>query len=221
MSLDHIQLTPALIDYLAAHNRPEPDIFRRLRETMTGDPDAGMQVAPQQGQFMALLARIAGVRRYLEIGTFIGYGTLWMASALPDDGRIVTCELEPRFPEIGRPFWREAGVEEKIEVRLGPAVETLDAMIADGASGSFDMAFVDANKKPYPRYYEQALALVRQGGLVLVDNVLWSGAVIDAEDRDVSTLAIREVNRIIRDDERVEMVMTPVGDGLTIARRRS
>ena len=219
MATHDTTLTDPLHDYIAAHSRREPDVLARLRRATAGMSQGSWQVSPEQGQFMALLAGIAGVRRYLEVGTFTGYGTLWMALALPPDGEIVSCEIEESFTANGRRAWAEAGVADKIDLRIAPALETLDKLLADGAADSFDMAFIDADKPPYPDYYERCLRLVRVGGLVLIDNVLWGGAVIDDSDQRGSSRAIRAINALVRDDDRVAISMLPFGDGLTIARR--
>lgn len=212
-------LTDELHDYVSAHSLREPDVLAGLRRAAEEMTEGRWQVSPEQGQFMALLARIAGVRRYLEVGTFTGYGTLWIAQAIPDDGEIVSCEIEGSFPAIGQPFWEEAGVAQKVDLRLAPALETLDALLRDGQADTFDMAFIDADKPPYADYYERCLKLVRVGGLILIDNVLWGGAVIDTADTRGSSRGIRRINDIVRDDHRVAISMLPIGDGLTIARR--
>jgi len=219
MALQFNPLTEPLFHYLIDHSLREPDVLRRLRDATAALPECDWQVAPEQAQFMALLARISGVGRFLELGTFTGYGTLAMALALPEDGRIVTCDIEASFPDIGKPFWEEAGVAGKIEQRLQPALDLLDDLVRDGHRGTFDMAFIDADKPDYPQYYERCLPLIREGGLVLIDNVLWGGAVIDAADTRSSTRAIRETNRLLLADKRVEISMIPIGDGLTIARK--
>lgn len=199
--------------------RPEPEPLRALRQEADALPQAAMRMAAEQGAFHAFLIGLIGARQVLEIGTFVGYGTLWMAQALPPDGRIVTCDIEPKFPAVGRPFWRQAGVEARIDLRLGPARDTLDALLADGAAGSFDIVFIDADKTGYPAYLEAALKLIRRGGLVLVDNVLWGGAVADPADNGVDTRAIRAVNAAIRADRANPSVVVPIGDGLTLIRR--
>jgi len=212
-------LSNDLHDYITDHSLREPDVLQRLRRVTSDMSEGSWQVSPEQGQFMTLLAGIAGVKRYLEVGTFTGYGTLWMALALPNDGQIVSCEIENSFPSVGRPFWAEAGVTDMIDLRIAPAIETLDSLIADGQAGTFDMAFIDADKPPYADYYERCLQLVRVNGLVLIDNVLWGGAVIDDADTRGSSRGIRAVNDIVRDDRRVAISMLPIGDGLTIARK--
>lgn len=219
MATHDTMLTDPLHDYIAAHSRREPEVLTRLRLATAEMSQGSWQVSPEQGQFMALLAGIAGVRRYLEVGTFTGYGTLWMALALPPDGEIVTCEIEESFTANGRRAWAEADVAGKIDLRIAPALETLDALLDDGAADSFDMAFIDADKPPYADYYERCLRLVRVGGLILIDNVLWGGAVIDEADQRGSSRGIRAINARVRDDDRIALSMLPIGDGLTIARR--
>ncbi len=212
-------VTDALHTYMLDHSLREPDVLKRLRAKTGALEEARWQVAPEQGQFMALLAQIHGARRHLEVGTFTGYGTLWLALALPDDGEIITCEVEETFANIGRPYWQEAGVADRIDLRFGPALETLEELISAGQSGTFDMAFIDADKPPYPDYYELCMELVRPGGLVLLDNMFWDGAVIDPDDTKNSTRALRQVSDRIHSDERVFPSMVPIGDGLTIARK--
>jgi predicted O-methyltransferase YrrM len=220
MSSRHITLTDRLQRYLAEASRPEPEILRQLREETAGMPGAGMQIGPDQGQLMALLIRLTGARRCLEIGTFTGYSALAVALALPDDGRIVCCDVNERTTAMAQRYWRMAGVAGKIELRLGPAVETLSALVAAGEAGRFDFAFIDADKDNYDAYYEASLRLLRRGGLIAIDNVLWGGAVADPRYQDADTAALRALNRKLRDDERVEPCMLPIGDGLTLARIR-
>lgn len=219
MSATSYGLGDDLYDYMIAHSVREPPHVAKLRQRTGELEQSGWRTSPEQAQFMALLAQIAGVRRYLEIGTFTGYGTLWMALALPDDGEIITCDLTDEYVRIGQPLWQEAGVASKIDLRIGPAFDVVNDMLRDGQAGTFDMTFIDADKETYPHYYEQCIELVRPGGLILVDNVFWSGSVIDSDDQRGSTRAIREVNERIRDDKRVAISTLPVGDGLTIARR--
>jgi caffeoyl-CoA O-methyltransferase len=180
---------------------------------------ARMQVSPEQGQFMALLVELIGARTALEVGVFTGYSSLRVALALPDDGAIVACDVSERWTDIGRRYWKEAGVEHKIDLRIAPAVETLDALLDEGRSSSFDFAFIDADKENYAEYYERCLTLVRPRGLVAIDNTLWSGAVADVSDEGDDTIAIRALNEHIYADDRVTMSLLPVGDGLTLAVR--
>jgi predicted O-methyltransferase YrrM len=216
MSRRSVQLTDALEAYIRTVSLREPDVLRRLREETAPMRLAGMQISPEQGQFMALLARLIGARRYLEIGTFTGYSALTMALALPEDGRVVACDVSREWTSVGQRYWREAGVEHKIDLRLAPALETLDALIAERAA-AFDFAFIDADKENYDGYYERALRLVRRGGIIAIDNVLWSGAVADPSRRDADTMAIDRLNRKLAQDERVDVSLLPLGDGLTLA----
>ena len=219
MSASSIGLSEDLYDYMIDRSVREPDVVTELRRK-TGELSQGWwRTSPEQCQFMGLLAQISGVKRYLEVGTFTGYGTLWMALALGDGSEIITCDLTDEFAAVGQPFWAKAGVDHRIDFRVAPALETLDGLIGKGQAGTFDMAFIDADKETYQEYYERCLELVRPGGLILVDNVLWGGAVIDPDNRRRSTLAIRALNDTIRDDDRVQRSMIPIGDGLTIARK--
>jgi predicted O-methyltransferase YrrM len=215
-----IQLTEPLYAYLLSVSLREPAVMRRLREETARLPGASMQIGPDQGQFMALLAELMGARRALEIGTYTGYSALAVARALPADGRLVACDINEAHARVARRYWREAGVEDRIELRLGPALATLDGLLAEGGEGAFDLAFIDADKKEYQGYYERCLRLVRRGGLIAVDNVLWNGAVIDDAADDADTEAIRAFNRKLHGDERVSLSLVPVGDGLALARRR-
>jgi len=178
-----------------------------------------MQITPEQGQFMQLLLRTLGARRTIEIGVFTGYSALCTALALPADGQVIACDVSEEWTAIGRRYWLEAGVADKIDLRLSPAVETLDALLADGQAGQFDFAFIDADKDNYDAYYERCLQLVRPGGIIAVDNVLWHGDVIDPSKQDPDTVAIRALNRKLHLDPRIELSMLPMGDGLTVARR--
>ena len=215
MARRSIQVTEALADYIDMVSVREPEVLRRLREETATMKFAGMQISPEQGQFMALLARLTGTRRYLEVGTFTGYSALVMALALPADGRVVACDVSAEWTAVGQRYWREAGVAKKIDLRLAPAVETLDALIARRAR--FDFAFIDADKENYDGYYERALRLVRRGGIIAIDNVLWGGAVVDAKKKDADTEAIRSLNRKLAKDERIDLSLLPIGDGLTLA----
>jgi len=213
-------LSTALYDYLLSVSLREPPLLAALREETAALPRAMMQISPEQGQFMALLAELIGARRVLEVGTFTGYSALVVAFALPADGRLVTCDVNEETTAVARRYWDEAGVAGKIELRLGPAVATLDALLADGEADSFDMAFVDADKTNYDAYYERGLALLRPGGLMLVDNVLWGGAVAEPDHEDEDTDAIRALNAKIYGDERVSLSLLPVSDGITLVRKR-
>lgn len=220
MSKRTITLDDRLYDYLHAVSLREPALLARLREETAALPEARMQIAPEQGQFMAMLVRVMNAREILEIGTFTGYSALAMALALPPDGHIVACDVSAEWTAIGRRYWREAGVGERIELRLAPAIETLEALLADGGEDRFDFAFIDADKSGYHAYYEACLKLVRPGGLIVVDNTLWDGRVADDSVQDANTCAIRAFNAALHDDVRVDLSLVPIGDGLTLARRR-
>ncbi len=220
MSNRTLSMTDALYDYLLAVSSREPEILRRLRAETARLPNAGMQIGPEQGQFMGLLVQLMGARRTLEVGVFTGYSSLAVALALPPDGRVVACDVSEEWTAIARRYWAEAGVAGKIELRLGPAVETLDALLADGQADGFDFAFIDADKENYDHYYERALRLVRPGGLIAIDNVLWGGRVADPEAQGESLAAIRALNAKLHRDERVALSLVPIGDGLTLALRR-
>lgn len=214
-----IGLDGRIYRYLLDFSLREGDIARRLREETAALPQARMQIAPEQGQFMRLLARLMGARRAIEIGVFTGYSGLCLAEALPPDGRLVACDLSAEWTAIARRYWAEAGVDGRIELRLAPALETLDALLEAGEAGRFDLAFIDADKSAYLDYYERCLELLRPGGLLLVDNVLWSGRVADPADEDEDTRALRAFNARVAKDPRVEIAMLPIADGLTLARR--
>lgn len=216
-----IALTDSLYEYLIDVSLRESHSLLALREETAAMPQAGMQIAPEQGQFMALLARLSGARRYLEVGVFTGYSSLAVALALPDDGRVVACDVSEEWTAIARRYWREAGVDRKIDLRLAPAIQTLDELLAAGQRGSFDLAFIDADKEGYLDYYERVLALLRPGGLACIDNTLWAGRVADPEFADADTVAIRHFNEVLHRDERVDLALVPIGDGLTLARKRS
>ena len=215
-----IQLDDTLYKYLLSASLREPEVLRQLREETANHPYGGMQIAPEQGQFMALLVELIGAHRVLEIGVFTGYSSTCMALVLPPDGRLMALDLSAEYTGIARRYWQLAGVADKIELRLGPALASLDRLIEDGASDSFDLAFIDADKGHYAAYYERSLRLLRPGGLLLIDNVLWGGKVADPSIKDDDTQAIRALNRIIHTDERVTEVLLPVADGLTLARKR-
>ena len=220
MSNRTIVLNDALYEYLLSVSLREPDVLCRLREETAKMPQHNMQISPEQGQFIALLVELTGARKCLEVGTFTGYSTLSVALALPEDGQIVACDISEEFTSRAKPYWQEAGMAGKIELRLGPALETLDALIADGESGAFDFAFIDADKVNYQGYFQRALDLIRRGGLILVDNVLWSGAVVDPARDDEDTEAIRAFNQARAGDPRISLSLVPIGDGLTLARKR-
>ena len=212
-------LTDPLHHYLMQVGFREPQLLKLVREQTAPLPGAHMLLAPEQAQFMALLTRLLGIRRYLEIGTYTGYSALAIALAMEPDGRVLTCEIDEAIATTAQRHWRHAGVADRIELRLGPALETLDAMLAQGSRGRFDMAFIDADKENLRAYYERCHALVRVGGLILIDNTLWSGSVADDSDHDPSTDAIRAFNVLVHEDQRVEMVLLPIGDGLTLTHK--
>ncbi len=220
MSNRTIAIDDRLHSYLLQHSVRDSAVKRRLREVTSSLERGGMQIAPEQGQLMALLVELIGARRILEIGTFTGYSALCMAEVMPADGVLVCCDLSEEWTSIARRFWREAGVEQRIDLRLAPALQTLDALIAQGQAGQFDMAFVDADKTSYTEYFERCLTLVRPGGLILLDNTLWGGSVADPEDQDEDTRAIRALNDRLLGDSRVTLSLVPIGDGLTLARKR-
>ena len=220
MSSRTIVLNDALYEYLLSVSLREPDVLCRLREETAKMPQHNMQISPEQGQFIALLVELTGARKCLEVGTFTGYSTLSVALALPEDGQIVACDISEEFTSRAKPYWQKAGVAGKIDLRLGPALETLDALIADGESGAFDFAFIDADKVNYQGYFQRALDLIRRGGLIIVDNVLWSGAVVDPARDDEDTEAIRAFNQARAGDPRISLSLVPIGDGLTLARKR-
>jgi len=215
-----ISLTDQLYDYILSVSSREPALLARLREETASDPMASMQIAPDQGQFMALLVRLIGARRCIEIGVFTGYSSLCTALAMPDDGRILACDVSEKWTAIARRYWREAGVDHKIDLRLAPALQTLDALLSAGGAGRYDFAFVDADKPNYRGYYERLLELLRPNGLMMIDNTLWSGDVADPDKTDASTVALRDLNAHLHHDERIDVSLTPIGDGLTLVRKR-
>lgn len=215
-----IGLSESLRAYVAEVGLREHPVLATLRQKTATSPRASMQVAPEEAALLALLVRLLGARRVLEVGTFTGYSSTSMALALPPDGRIVCCDVSEEWTAVARQAWADAGVADRCELRIGPAVETLDALLVDAGfgAGSFDLAFIDADKPSYDAYYERCVELVRPGGLVTLDNTLWSGRVADPSVSDESTVAIRTLNARIAADPRVEPLIVPVGDGLTIAR---
>jgi predicted O-methyltransferase YrrM len=215
-----LQITDELHRYLVDHSVREPDVLARLRDATASLPQAQMQIGPEQGQLMALLAKLVGARRCIEVGVFTGYSSLAVALALPQDGRILACDVSEQWTAIARRFWREAGVEHKIELKLQPAVRTLEELLAAGEASRYDFAFVDADKPAYDTYYELLLKLLRPGGLMALDNTLWSGAVADPNEREPNAVALRALNEKLHRDERIDLSLLPVGDGLTLARKR-
>ena len=203
--------------YIQSVTLREPEVLKRLREETAKLPNAIMQISPEQGQFMGMLIRLLGAKLTLEVGVFTGYSSIAVALALPEGGRIVACDVSEEYTSVARRYWREAGVDHKIGLRLAPAVETLDRLLAEGKSGAFDFAFIDADKENYDGYYERALKLLRPGGLIAVDNVLWHGKVLDESVQDADTRAIRALNEKLHKDERVWVSLLPIGDGMTLA----
>ena len=214
------QLTDTVYDYLLAVSLRERDELRALRAATAELPEGNMQIAPEQGQFLALLVKLLGARRAIEVGVFTGYSSLVVADALGPDGRLVACDVSEEWTSIGRKYWEKAGVAERIDLRLGPAIDSLDAMLAAGDAATYDFAFIDADKVNYSNYYERCLDLIRRGGLIALDNVLWSGSVADRANQEPSTVAIRELNTRLSGDERVDISLVPIADGLTLARKR-
>jgi caffeoyl-CoA O-methyltransferase len=213
----NVKLDARLYAYLQEHSLRELPVQRELREATAGMKHAGMQISPEQGQFMQLLARIVNARRAIEVGVFTGYSSLAVALALPEDGRLVACDVSEEWTAMARKFWEKAGVAGRIELRLQPALSTLDLLISAGESGTYDFAFIDADKSRYMAYYERCFTLLRKGGLIVVDNTLWSGAVADASKDDEDTRAIRAFNDAVHRDTRVAVSMLPIGDGVTLA----
>jgi predicted O-methyltransferase YrrM len=201
--------------YIHEHAVREPEILRELRAATAPLPQAGMQIGADQGQLMAMLVKLMGAKRCLEIGTYTGYSALAVALALPKDGTIVCCDVSEEWTAVGKPFWKKAGVEKKIDLRIAPALETLKKL-----KGPFDFVFIDADKENYVNYYERCLELLRRGGLTVVDNVLWSGEVANEKAKDEMTLALRKFNDHVHKDERVELAMLSIGDGLTLALKK-
>ncbi|MEM9152097.1 MAG: class I SAM-dependent methyltransferase [Cyanobacteria bacterium P01_F01_bin.3] len=221
MSNRSIELDDRLYDYLLSASLRETDVQAELRATTAEHRQARMQISPEQGQFMALLVQLMGAKKTLDIGVFTGYSALAVALALPDDGRIVACDVNEKDCAIALSYWQKANVAHKIDLRIAPALDTLDALIANGESGTFDFSFIDADKSNYDTYYEKSLQLIRPGGLIAIDNTLWYGRVADPDVQDKRTQRIRALNEKVRDDKRVTMSLLPVGDGLLLAVKRT
>jgi predicted O-methyltransferase YrrM len=220
MSGRTLPLSDALLAYVARSSAREHPVLAELRAATASMPHAQMQIGADQGALMALLVKLLGARRTLEIGVFTGYSALAVALALPADGKVVACDVSEEWTAIGRRHWEKAGVAAKIDLRLGRALGTLDALVAEGSAGTFDFAFIDADKQGYAAYYERCLVLLRRGGLIAADNTLWSGAVIDPKDTSADTAALRAFNEALAGDSRVDLAMLTVGDGLTLAMKR-
>ena len=220
MSNQSIQLNDELYHYLLDVSLRESEVLKELRQHTAGMRGSMMQIAPEQGQFMTLLVQILGAKKTLEVGVYTGYSALCVAAALPEDGRVVACDINAETTAVAKEFWQKAGVAEKIDLRLAPGTDTLNELIAAGEQGSYDFAFIDADKTGYRNYYEQCLVLLRPGGLIAVDNVLWTGSVLNNEDPSEDTQALQAFNRFVKDDQRVDLSMLPVGDGLTLLRKK-
>lgn len=220
MTKTTIGLSDELAAYVHVHGTREPAVLGRLREETATLPQHRMQVPPEQGAFLALLVELMGARRCVEVGTFTGYSSTAVALALPPDGRLVCCDVSEEWTSIARRYWAEAGVADKVDLRIGPAVDTLDQLLDDGGEDSFDLGFVDADKVGYDAYYERLLRLVRPGGLIVFDNTLWGGDVLDEDSEDKDTRALQALNLKLADDERITLCLLPVADGVTLARRR-
>ncbi len=220
MSNRTLSLDDRLYDYLLRHSLREPESLARLRAETASHPQVNMQIAPEQGQFMQMLVRLLGARRAIEIGVFTGYSSLAVMLAMPADARLLACDISEEYTSIARRHWQTAGVADRIELVIAPARQTLDARLAAGEAGQYDFAFIDADKTGYLSYYERLIQLVRPGGLIVVDNTLWSGKVANPSNRDEETVALREFNDALLADPRIDLSLLPLGDGLTLARRR-
>jgi O-methyltransferase len=213
-------ISEELATYVVDVGVREPEVLTRLREETAAIPQHGMQIAPEQGAFLAMLVELVGARRCIEVGTFTGYSSLAVALALPDDGSLVCCDVSEEWTSVARRYWEDAGVASKVDLRIGPASGTLEQLLADGGEAGYDLAFVDADKSGYDGYYEQLLRLVRPGGLIVLDNTLWSGRVLDTDPEDDDTRAIQALNTKLSTDDRVTLCLLPLADGVTLARRR-
>lgn len=217
MSNRTIKVNDQLYEYLLEVSLRESELLRQLRNETGKIPMSRMQISPEQGQFMAMMVRLTSAKRIIEVGVFTGYSSLAMATAMPEDGRIIACDLSKEWTEIAQRYWKAARVEKKVELRIAPALETLNSLINDGQSSSFDLIFIDADKENYVAYYESALQLLRAGGLIMIDNTLWGGNVATPVKTDPETVAIRKLNKFLKADDRVEISLVPIGDGLTLA----
>ena len=216
----HFSFDERSYKYLLSVSVREPEIARRLREETQQLKNAQMQIGPDQGQFMQLLVQLLRARKTLEVGVFTGYSALWVALGLPNDGRMIACDISEEYTAVAKRYWKQAGVDQKIDLRLRSARDTLDELVKTGEAGTFDFAFIDADKTNYENYYERALQLLRVGGLIAIDNTIWSGRVADPKEQDADTVAIRRLNEKVFRDERVTLSMLTVGDGLTLAMKR-
>jgi predicted O-methyltransferase YrrM len=219
LSTHTIDIDDRLYAYMLDISLREPDVLRRLRDETAKHPMAIMQISPEQGQLMQMLVRMLGAKKCIEVGVFTGYSSLAVALALPADGRIVACDISEDYTAVGEPFWKDAGVRDKIDLQIAPATETLDAMITAGETGDYDFAFIDADKPGYPEYFERCLALLRVGGVIAVDNIFMDGNVADPDTTSENAQAMRKFNAMLKDDTRVELSLIPIGDGLTLARK--
>lgn len=220
MSTKSFALSAELAEYILKVSLRENPILNQLRIETSKHPLARMQIAPEQGQLMALLVKLMQASKILEIGVFTGYSSLWMALALPPDGNIVACDKSEEFTDIAKRYWKEAGVENKIELKIAPALQTLDEFIKAGKTEFFDMAFIDADKSNYLAYYEKCLQLVRKGGLIMVDNVLWRGDILNSETQDKNSQYIQAFNQKLAEDQNIDLVVLPIADGLTLALKK-
>ena len=221
MSNRTIEITESIYQYLCDHSLREDPILKDLRDHTYDMEEKAMQIAPEQGQFMRMLVKLIGAKNTIEVGVFTGYSSLAIALALPEDGRIVACDVNPQYTTIAEKFWISAGIREKIDLRIGPAKDTLSELISDRLIGTFDFAFIDADKINYDHYYELCLELIRPGGLITIDNVLWGGSVSDNAINDVDTNSIRALNDKLHKDKRIDLSLVPIGDGLTLAMKRN
>ena len=219
MSNRTLELNDTLYRYVLEHSLREHPAQTALRDATRGHERASMQISPEQGQFMAMLVKLIGARRTIEVGVFTGYSALSVALALPEDGRILACDISDEFTRVGKPFWQQAGVAHKIDLQLAPALQTLDACLAHGEAGKYDFAFIDADKASYDGYYERCLQLLRPGGLIAIDNTLWSGRVTEAPDSE-DTAALQALNIKLHQDQRIDLSLLPLSDGLTLCRKR-
>lgn len=220
MSATPTEYSPALVDYVHERTVRETDVLRRLREETAEHPKSEMQIAPDQGQFMAVLVRALGVRLAIEVGTFTGYSSIAVAMNLPEDGELVACDVSEEYTSVARRYWKEAGLEDRIDLRIGPAAETLKKLLDERGSGAFDFAFIDADKVGYDTYYELCMALIRTGGVILLDNMFMDGRVADENNNEDGVRAIRALTRKLTDDPRVDFAVIPIADGLGMARKR-